>query len=183
MKMPRRGMRRHNQATIHCYWRMVACVRGVHWTVNASPGRLAAMGTTKSRFEYNLIRWARSRRGPARTLRALSKETGLSASYLLYIETRQRKPNDAIVEKLAKVLDVDVDLLGLSLGVPRPWMVDLMVKNPEKALDALQQLSASLPKVEKPCPTGICRRLEIPCADCQQAMGITAEQAAKYFPR
>lgn len=74
------------------------------------------------------------------SLRALAKETGISASYINFLENGDYdNPSIDVVKKLAVALEVNPDLFLTSAGLVDPEVNEAMKRNPEGISEALRK--------------------------------------------
>lgn len=80
----------------------------------------------------------RVRLAKGRTHREVAAAAGIGYPYLSRLEAGRNLPSDDVIERLAAVLDDDVDELIITTGrVPR-WAADALIDDPPAALDALR---------------------------------------------
>ena len=78
------------------------------------------------------------------SVRALGEAAQVSGALITMIEQGKRTPSEVVVAGIAEALEVDADLLALSLGVVPGWIRHMIRDNPERALKSLQDLEKSI---------------------------------------
>ena len=73
------------------------------------------------------------------SLNKFAKELGISAAYLSKLETGKEKPTFQLIQKIAKLLEMDENLLAGRAGVIDPKII--------KAITSNDRLSTSIPKL------------------------------------
>lgn len=138
-------------APVRCSTTTTDAFRRTHPTDGGSPEgvrcttHLALTGdgpmATEGSTPQTLLLWIRSgRAAKAMTQRELGMAVGVGTGHISKIEAGKELPSDALLERIAHVLDLDADELIIAAGrVPARYM-EAMQRKPAESLEFLRSL-------------------------------------------
>lgn len=107
----------------------------------------------------------------------LGKLVGVSGAYINMIQNGKRRPRETVFKKVVDVTGIDPDLFALSLGMLRPWMEQVIQRDPERFLAVLRELESEVPEaIVTECvvePPGRCG--DTMCEACASEQGVSPE--------